>query len=204
MEKIDLKKKYSTLYKAKVAKIDIVAVPKLTYLAADGHGDPNNSKQFQALTEALFSLSYTIKFMIKAGDQQIDYGVMPLEGLWWTDDMGQFSMENKSLWKWTLMIMQPDFVTETIINEAKNQLSKKKKLTELVNIRSEIMEEGFCAQILHVGPYNTEPATIIKLHDYIKDNGYKLHGKHREIYLNDMRRVSPEKLKTIIRQPICK
>lgn len=203
MEKLDLKKELSTLYKAKANTIEIVTVPKLNYLMLDGTGDPNNSKQFQDAVEALFSLSYTVKFMIKKGEQ-IDFGVMPLEGLWWTDDMNHFSMENKADWKWTLMIMQPEFVTPSVIKQAKEQLSKKKNLPLLDNIRLETMNEGLCAQILYIGPYNAEPPTIIKLHTEIKDRGYKLHGKHREIYLNDMRRTAPEKLKTIIRQPIIK
>ena len=204
MEKIDLKKKYAELYKASANKMAIVTVPKLNYLMVDGVGDPNTSKQFQDAIEALYSLSYTIKFMIKKGGQQIDYGVMPLEGLWWTDDMNNFSMESKAAWKWTLMIMQPDFVTQSIIDEAKEQINKKKNPILLNDVRLEAMEEGLCAQVLHIGPYNTEPPTIMKLHAFIKENGYNLHQKHREIYLSDMRRTAPEKLKTNLRQPITK
>ena len=204
MQRLDFKKQYAGLYKASANKINLVTVPELHYLMIDGTGDPNNSKQFQDAVEALFSLSYTIKFMIKKGEQQIDYGVMPLEGLWWTDDINNFSMDNRDEWKWTLMIMQPNFVTPSIIEEAKEQVNKKKGLPLCDNLRFEIADEGLCAQILHIGPYSTESPTIVKLHEWIKDSRYKLHGKHREIYLSDMRRTAPEKLKTIIRQPVTK
>ncbi len=204
MKKIDLKKSYEKLYKAKAGKPEIVTVPRLQYLMCDGHGDPNNSKLFQDAVEALYSLSYTLKFMVKNGAMQIDYGVMPLEGLWWTDDMNNFSMEDKAAWKWTLMILQPDFVTAEMVEQARDQVAKKKNPMLPGNVRMETMEEGMCAQLLHTGPYSTEPPNIIKLHEFIKENGYQLYGKHREIYLNDMRRTAPEKLKTIIRQPMRK
>ncbi|BAU53406.1 GyrI-like domain-containing protein [Mucilaginibacter gotjawali] len=204
MKRIDLKKDFAALYKVSANKISLVTVPKLNYLMIDGHGDPNNSVQFQEAVNALFSVSYTLKFMLKKSEQQIDYGVMPLEGLWWTDDMNSFSMENKAAWKWTIMIMQPDFITSPIIEQAKELAAGRKALPMLNNLRLESMEEGVCAQLLHIGPYSAEGPNILKLHAFIKENGYKLHGKHREIYLNDMRRTAPEKLKTIIRQPVTK
>ena len=168
----------------------------------DGKGNPNNSKEFQDAIEALYPVAYTLKFMIKKGPQQVDYGVMPLEGLWWMDDMSEFSMENKDKWKWTLMIMQPDFIDRKMVEDAIEAVAKKKAPAALSKIRFESMKEGKCAQILHIGPYDQEPANIMKLHAFIKENGYKLHGKHREIYLTDMRRTAPDKLKTIIRQPM--
>ncbi len=204
MQKIDLKKEYPHLYKASANKYDVVTVPELSYLMMDGSGDPNNSQQFQEATGALYSIAYTIKFMVKKGEQQIDFGVMPLEGLWWTDNMSGFSMEHKDKWKWTLMILQPDFVSDAIVALAREQVIKKKKLTSVEAVRLERMNEGLCAQTLHIGPYSEEPPTIVKLHTFIKENGYQLHNKHREIYLNDMRRTAPDKLKTIIRQPIVK
>lgn len=204
MKKIDFKKELEGIYKVAANKIEVVTVPKLNYLMIDGFGDPNNSQLFQSAIEALYSLSYTIKFIIKKGDRQIDYGVMPLEGLWWSDNMANFSMENKADWKWTLMIMQPEFVTASIVSMAKEQAGKKKDMPMLNDIRLETMDEGLCAQILHTGPYSAAPPTIARLHAFIKDNNYNFNGKHREIYLNDMRRTAPEKLKTIIRQPIIK
>ncbi len=202
MKKIDLKKEFATLYKASAGKPVLVDVPPLNYLMIDGTGDPNQSQQFQDAIEALYTLSYTIKFMFKKGPEQIDYGVMPLEGLWWTDEIQNFSMKDKSAWKWTLMIMQPEFVSKEIVLAAKEQASKKKDPALLKKVRLEKMQEGLSAQVLYIGPYNEEPPTIEQLHAFIIDKGYKLHGKHREIYLNDMRKTAPDKLKTIIRQPV--
>ena len=204
MEKYDFKKEYRELYSASANKISLVTVPKLNFLVIDGQGDPNNSEQFQQAVAALFSVSYTVKFLLKKGAQQIDYSVMPLEGLWWTDDMNNFSMENKAAFKWTIMIMQPDFVTAEIIEEGKAQAAKRKALPLLNSLGLDTMEEGLCAQVLHVGPYDTEMPTIVRLHSYIAENGYRMRGKHREIYLSDMRRTPAGKLKTIIRQPIVK
>jgi hypothetical protein len=204
MKKIDFKKELQDIYKVSSNKVEVVTAPQLNYLMIDGYGDPNNSPLFQDAVEALFGLSYTIKFMLKKGIQQIDYGVMPLEGLWFSDNIKNFSMENKAAWKWTLMIMQPEFVTSSIVRMGVEQASKKKDLPMLDDISFGTMDEGLCAQVLHSGPYNTEPATIACLHAFIKDNDYSFNGDHREIYLNDMRRTSPEKLKTIIRQPIIK
>jgi hypothetical protein len=204
MNKIDLKKEYSQLYKCGNNKTMIVTVPELQYLMCDGHGDPNNSEIFQQAIEALYGLSYTLKFMIKKGPLQVDYGVMPLEGIWWADDMNDFLLNDRNKWKWTLMILQPDLVTPSLVEEARKQLSLKKEVPMLQNVRLEKMAEGTCAQILHIGPYSAEGPTIEKLHNFIADEGYKLHGTHREIYLSDMRRTAQEKLKTIIRQPIKK
>ncbi|MFI5140426.1 MAG: GyrI-like domain-containing protein, partial [Sphingobacteriales bacterium] len=153
MEKFDFKKEYKELYKASAKKMEMVTVPKLNYLMIDGHGDPNNSEIFQQAINALFSVSYTIKFMLKKGKQQIDYGVMPLEGLWWTDDMSNFQMQDKSTWKWTIMIMQPEFVTPEIIEQAKELAAKRKALPMLNSMRLETMNEGLCAQVLYIGPY---------------------------------------------------
>lgn len=206
MEKLDLKKQLAPLYSQPAGRISLVDVPDARFLMIDGEGNPNSSQAFSEAVEALFGLSYTLKFMIKKGPNPVDYGVMPLEGLWWTDDMNHFSMDNKDLWKWTLMIRQPDFITSDMVREATAQLSKKKgaELPALPRLRFEAMAEGLCAQILHIGPYSDEPPTIQKLHAFIHENGYELRGKHREIYLGDARRTAPEKLKTILRQPVRK
>lgn len=200
--KIDLKKESGPLYRQSAGKISLVEVPEQQYLMVDGHGDPNNSKMFQDAIEALYSLSYTIKFMLKKQGRE-DYAVMPLEGLWWTEDMANFSTDNREAWLWTLMILQPSFITYTDVEIARQQLVAKKALILLPMVRLETMNEGTCAQILHIGPFSEEPPTIQRLHQYIKEQGYRLRGKHREIYLSDMRRTAPEKLKTIIRQPVC-
>ena len=202
MEKNDLKKTFKDLYVVPRNKMVIVDVPQMTYVAIDGTGDPNTAASFQEAVQALFSIAYTIKFMVKKGPLQVNYGVMPLEGQWWTDDMNNFAMERKEDWQWSLMIMQPQLVTREIYEEAMTIVRKRSDLPALHKLRLETMTDGLCAQILHTGPYSEEPATIMKLHQFIADQGYRLTGRHREIYLSDMRRTAPEHLKTIIRQPI--
>jgi len=152
--------------------------------------------------EALYSVSYALKFLIKKGATGVDYGVMPLEGLWWVDDMAEFSVDNKGIWKWTVMIMQPEFVTKELVDKALEEVEKKKNLPALSKIRFESYHEGQSAQIMHIGPFSAEGPTIEKLHGFIKEKGYSLRGKHHEIYLSDPRRTAPEKMKTVLRQPI--
>ncbi|WP_066497644.1 GyrI-like domain-containing protein [Abyssisolibacter fermentans] len=202
MSKIDFKKEYKELYKPSVKKVSIVEITKFNYLSIDGVGDPNTSIEYKQAIEALFSVSYKVKFMIKKGSIGIDYGVLPLEGLWWTEDMNDFSIERKDLWNWTAMIMQPDFVEKELVDEAMKEVNKKKELPAISKIKFQIIEEGLAAQIMHIGPYSEEKPTIEKLHNYIKDNGYVFNGKHHEIYLSDVRKAAPQNLKTIIRQPI--
>jgi hypothetical protein len=201
MQKLDLKKELGAMYRQPAGKISVVEVPPQQYLMVDGHGDPNSSVLFQDAIEALFSLSYTLKFMLKKQSRE-DYTVMPLEGLWWADDMTSFSEGNRDAWLWTLMILQPSFITNTDVEVARQQLMAKKEVILLPMVRLEMMDEGACMQILHIGSFSEEPPTIQKLHQFIKEQGYRLRGKHREIYLSDMRRTAPEKLKTIIRQPV--
>lgn len=202
MKKIDYKKELKHLYAASAKNVEAVEVPQMNFLMIEGEGDPNTSQSFQDAVEALFSVSYTLKFMVKKGKQGIDYGVMPLEGLWWADDMSRFSIENKDIWKWTLMIMQPDCVTGDLVAEAIEQVKKKKSLTALPKLCFEAFSEGKAAQILHVGPFSEEGPTIQRVHDFIRAMKHKLSKKHHEIYLSDIRKAAPEKLKTIIRQPL--
>ncbi|MCP5062742.1 MAG: hypothetical protein GY936_09785 [Ignavibacteriae bacterium] len=204
MEKIDYKKEFKHLYKPSAKKVEFVDIPKMNFLMIDGKGNPNTSEEYSQAVEALFSLSYTIKFIIKKGNMKIDYGVMPLEGLWWVDDMKEFNVNQKDDWKWTSMIMQPEYVTPEIFEEALVQRKKKKDLPALAKIRFESLTERKSAQIMHLGPFSEEGPTIEKLHEFIEENGFKLDGKHHEIYLSDIRRAAPEKWKTIIRQPIKK
>src|ERR1700694_2434853 len=143
MEKLDLKKKWKQFYGAKAGVIETVEVPSLTYFMVDGEGDPNNSPTFQAAVEALFSLSYTLKFSLKKSPSPIDYGVMPLEGLWWADDPGVFHEADKSTWKWTAMIAQPDFISRSQAEAAFIEVRKKKRnLTAIDQARFETLEEG--------------------------------------------------------------
>ncbi|MFQ5753710.1 MAG: GyrI-like domain-containing protein [bacterium] len=201
MPKLDLKKQLHHLYNPSKKEVTIVDVPEMNFLMIDGKGDPNTSEAYQQAIEALFSVSYTLKFMIKKGATAIDYAVMPLEGLWWAEDRSQFSTENKDAWLWTAMIMQPEYVTKELFEEAKVQAAKKKELPALPLLRFEAFYEGKAAQILHIGPFAEEGATIEKIHNFIHKQGHELKGKHHEIYLSDFRRTAPEKLRTIIRQP---
>ena len=201
MRRIDYKKELRHLYKPSSKQVEIVNVSTMNFLMIDGEGDPNTSQAYQDAIEALFSVSYTLKFMVKRGEQQIDYGVLPLEGLWWSDEPTEFKVENKDKWKWTSMIMQPEYVTNNLIEAAVGQVKKKKNLASLLAMRFESFGEGAAAQSMHIGPFSEEGPTIAKIHSFISDNGYEVAGKHHEIYLSDFRKTSPDKLKTIIRQP---
>ncbi len=202
MKKIDLKKEHAGLYAVSAKAPVIVEVPALNYLLIDGKGDPNTSLDYQAAVEALFSVSYTLKFMVKKGKEAIDYGVMPLEGLWWVEDMTKFDIYKKGDWLWTAMILQPEFITLQMVEAAVTAVKNKKNLPALGKIRFESYTEGKAGQILHIGPFSEEGPTIQRLHHFIEEQGYHLQGKHHEIYLSDIRKAAPEKWKTIIRQPV--
>jgi hypothetical protein len=204
MEKIDLKKEMKSIYDTSAKEVQIIEVPVMNYLMGDGTGDPNTSVEYQNAVEALYAVAYTLKFMVKKA-QEIDYGVMPLEGLWWMDDMTEFRIDSKNKWKWTSLIIQPKYVTRDLVKMASEQAARKKTLPALNEMGFESFKEGFAAQILHIGPFSAEGPTIQKLHEYIKSRGNAFNGvkqKHHEIYFNDPRRVNPEKMKTIIRQPM--
>lgn len=202
MRKLDLKKQWKELYGAKAGSIAAVNVFPLRYLMVDGAGDPNTSKAFGEAIEALYSLSYTLKFTLKKSPRAIDYGVMPLEGLWWADDPRVFHAVDKSQWKWTAMILQPDVIVTAEVDAAFDQVRKKKNPAALDRVRFETLEEGTAAQVLYRGPFADEGPTIQRMHDFIHAAGKELCGKHHEIYLSDPRRTAPEKLRTIIRQPM--
>src|SRR6266536_1747135 len=199
--KIDPKRELRQLYRARRAP-ELVEVPALAFLMIDGHGAPNASPRYQAALQALYGVSYALKFALKRGPLQLDYPVMPLEGLWWVPDMSEFSIEHKSDWDWTMMIMQPAEVTPELAEEAARTVAGKKQLTAATELRLERYTEGASAQILHLGPYADEGPTIERLHAFIEEQGYDKRGKHHEVYLGDPRRSAPERLKTIIRQPI--
>ncbi len=203
MDKIDFKKQYKELYSAKEKPV-IVDVPALNFAMVDGEGDPNTAPAFPQAIEALYAISYTIKFMLKKTGEFPDYSVPPFEGLWWMGGEDVFDFEAKHNWKWTAMIMQPEIVTRKIFNDGLKIAKEKKELPALWGMRLEKWKEGKAAQILHVGPYSAEQPTIAVLHEFIKASGYMLEGKHHEIYLSDPRKTAPEKLKTIIRQAVGK
>ncbi|MBJ7308638.1 GyrI-like domain-containing protein [Rugamonas sp. CCM 8940] len=201
MEKIDLKKDWKQLYQPSAKEVVEVEVPPLHYLMVDGAGDPNTTPAYAEAVEALFSVSYTAKFMLKKGAQPIDYAVMPLEGLWWADDMAAFEANERSQWRWTMMILQPDFVGADVIDAAMAEVQRKKALPGVARLRYDSFVEGRCAQLLHVGPFSEEKPNIDRLHAYIDGRGGR-RGKHHEIYLSDIRRAAPERWKTIIRHPM--
>lgn len=200
MGKQDLKRELKPFYGASAKHVVEVVVPAFNFLMIDGEGDPNASAAYAEAVEALFSVAYTAKFAHKRETGR-DYVVMPLEGLWWADDLSAFERRDKGRWKWTMMIMQPPTVTVAAIDAAIAAVARKKSLGSLARLRFEAFEEGRCAQILHVGPFSSEGPTIERVHDFIRRHG-ALRGKHHEIYLSDIRRTAPERWKTLIRQPM--
>lgn len=201
MRKVDLKRELKHLYQPSAQEVVQVEVPAFQFLMIDGEGDPDTSRAYVEAVEALFSVSYTAKFMVKKGAQGIDYAVMPLEGLWWSEDMSAFVSNDRSKWKWTMMIMQPQFVEEAVIQASIAEVKRKKALPAVDALRLENFSEGLCAQILHIGPFSEEGPTIQRVHDFI-DARSALAGKHHEVYLSDIRRADPTRWKTIIRQPM--
>ena len=201
MLKIDYKKELKDLYKPSFKKVEIVDVPALQFLMIDGEGDPNTSQSYKEAIETLYPVAYTIKFMIKKGDVGVDFGVLPLEGLWWADDPSAFTEGRKDEWKWRMMIMQPKLVTADIYNNAITEVKRKKNPAALAKIRLDNFSEGKAAQILHIGPFSEEGPTIEKVHSFINGSGHSIDGLHHEIYLSDIRKAAPQKWKTIIRQP---
>lgn len=201
MEKIDYKKELKEFYRPSSRQVVAVDVPVLSFLMVDGEGSPQTATAFQDAVESLYSVSYTLKFMVKASESAVDYGVLPLEGLWWADDMSDFLDGNKDRWKWTLMIMQPEMVTEELFEEAVSRVRKKKNPPALDKLRFERFDEGRAAQIMHIGSFDDEGPTVQRVHRFIEESGGQLSGNHHEIYLNDPRRTAPERLKTVIRQP---
>ena len=202
MTHTDWKKDLKHLYNPPKGKFTFVDVPPLNFLMLDGHGDPNTAQDYVDAVQALYSLAYTIKFALKA--KGVEFPVAPLEGLWWVSDMARFTMADKSEWDWTMMILQPDAVTADVVEAARAEALRKKGLPALERVRLETYHEGLSVQTMYLGPYADEGPTIAAMHRFAEEQGYALHGKHHEIYLGDPRRSVPEKLKTIIRQPVQK
>jgi len=204
MEKVDFKKELDYLYKPSSKDFTIVAVPPLKYLMIDGEGDPNTSPEYAAAVEALYSVSYALKFMSK-NDLGQDYVVPPLEGLWWADDMADFAKRRKESWKWTALIMVPNWITKALVKKALKSVEEKKENAKLADIRHETLKEGKSVQILHIGPYDKEGPMLHRMHyEFMPANNLTFNGKHHEIYMSDPRKVTPEKLRTVVRQPVKK
>lgn len=197
-EKTDFKKTRKEFFAAK-GEFSLVTLPRVNYLMIDGAGAPE-SDDFTSALELLYPVAYTLKSQQKA--LGADFGVPPLEGLWWADEPSAFTGNRREEWKWTLMIMVPDAVTQSDLEFAKAEVLRKKSL-DASTIRLEHFEEGLCAQVMHIGPYSNEGLVLERLHSaYMPEHGLTFNGHHHEVYLSDARRVEPAKLKTILRQPV--
>ncbi|WP_306049096.1 GyrI-like domain-containing protein [Oceaniradius stylonematis] len=201
MEKTDFKKTLKHLYRPSAKDFALVEVPAMRFVMVDGFGNPNTAPAYKRAVEWLYSVSYALKFASKKQLER-DYGVLPLEGLWWAEDMDAFTAGDKDKWSWTAMIMQPDWITDAMfaaaVDKARGKLGDPPE-----SLRLDTFDEGLSVQIMHIGPYDAEGPTIARLHQqFIPRNGLTENGHHHEIYLSDPRRVAPEKLKTIIRQPV--
>ena len=200
---IDFKKTLKEYY-VPPKEFVIVDLPKMQFIMVDGHGDPNTAQEYQDAVEALYAVAYKMKFISKKTLEK-DYVVPPLEGLWWAEDMETFHTREKSQWDWTMMIMTPEWITAEIFAEAVQQVRKPKDPTSLDLVRLEYYNEGLSVQVMHIGSYDDEGPVLAQMHnDFIPNNGLVENGKHHEIYLSDPRRVAPEKLKTVLRQPVHK
>ena len=200
-KKLDLRKELRHIYEAAQDKVAEIDVPVLNHLRIDGKGDPNTSRGYREAVESLFATAYALKFAVKKSSG-IDYSVMPLESLWWTERGKPFFSENKKDWLWSALIVQPPVVTGELLGRLLEQVKERKALPALARLRLEPFVEGKSLQTLHIGPYSAEGLTIGKLHQYAKEHGYSLSGRHHEIYLNTPQRTVPERLRTIIRQPV--
>lgn len=209
MIKTDFKKVERALYSGKVGRFDVIEVPPQLYLKVDGAGNPGTAPAYGRALAALYGLSYGLKFHGKP--QGVDHVVGPLEGLWWADDMSSFAARDKDQWQWTMMIRQPDWVTvadmalglESVVAKTAKKRDAATDEATLRSVRLEGLSEGLVVQVLHVGSYDEEGPILADMHNrFIPENGLAMRGLHHEIYLGDPRKVAPEKLKTILRQPV--
>lgn len=198
---MDLKKHLDS-YAARRGEFRVLEVPALRYLMIDGSGDPNAAESYADALATLYPVAYALKFASKARGQ--DYVVPPLEALWWADDMRTFtSARDKSSWQWTAMLLVPEWVTDEAVAETITTVGETKQPPSIDLLRLELLTEGLCVQTLHIGPYDDEGPVLAELHDrFLPDEGLELTGRHHEIYLSDPRRAAPEKLRTILRQPV--
>jgi len=199
--KVDFKKHYKHLYKPSSKAFSVVEVPPLQYLMVDGKGAPYSEPYVHAIG-ALYPMAYTLKFFSKV-ELGRDYTVPPLEALWWAEDMDAFVRRDKDAWEWTAMILLPEWLTASHVADARAIVRKKKNPEALDRVRLESYDEGLSVQLLHIGSYEDETEPLRVLHEeYLPQNKLTETGKHHEIYLSDPRKVAPEKLKTVLRQPV--
>ncbi|UDF04499.1 GyrI-like domain-containing protein [Asticcacaulis sp. AND118] len=201
MRKVDLKRERKTLYTAPAGQFVLIEVPPMPFLMIDGHGSPD-APPFAEAMEALFSVAYGLKFMSKV-ECQSDYTVPPMEGLWWAERYESFYDRDKDLWSWRIMVPQPDWITPDMFARAVVGAGRKGKGgVALGRLRLETYDEGLSVQTLHLGSYDEEGPLIARLHEWLRQNGLAETHPHHEIYLSDPRRTAPEKLKTLLRQPV--
>lgn len=200
--KVDLKRELDA-FRARHGEFRLLEVPPLNALMIDGHGDPNTAPEYAAALAALYPLAYAVKFASKR-ELERDFVVMPLEGLWWADDHASFtSRRDKSQWHWTMMIVQPDWIDDDLVSAAREAVLAKGTTAGIERVRFERFNEGLCVQTLHLGSYDDEAPVLAEMHaNAIVGQGLRLTGKHHEIYLSDPRRTAPERLRTILRQPV--
>lgn len=201
MQSYDIKKAHRELYEPKAGEYTVVDVPEFWYLKIDGHGDPNTAEEYRAALESLYPLSYSVRKICKERLDRV-HTVAPLEGLWWAKDFSVFTSRAKYEWDWTMMIAQPEYVTAEIVEEAR-EAARKKAPPALDHVRFEPHADGLSVQVLHIGSYDDEGPVLQRMHEeFIPQTGLVLTGKHHEIYLSDPRRTAPQKLRTILRQPV--
>jgi hypothetical protein len=201
MDAFDIKRERRDLYAPRVGEFALIEVPELSFLMVDGHGNPNTAAPYREAVDALYSVSYAVRFSAKKELGRV-HVVGPLEGLWWADDMDAFLTRSKDDWSWTLMIHQPDWITPELADAARAVAAKKKDLPALGRLRFERYHEGPSVQTLHIGSYDDEAPTIERMHEFAASQGLALRGKHHEIYLGDPRKVEAAKLRTVLRQPV--
>lgn len=208
MTKLDLRKAYKHLYRPSSRDVSLVEVPPLQFAMVNGAIEPSSSpglsQSFKDALGALYGISYTLKFMSKLDPvSPLDYTVMGLEALWWVED-GQFDINKPDNWHWQAMILQPEHITQAIFAEGVNRLRKKKPSPAVDQLRLETFEEGLCMQIMHIGPYADEPATVARMDAFAVENGLHKRGHHHEVYLGNPLQAEPSKLKTILRHPVAR
>ncbi|WP_417582970.1 GyrI-like domain-containing protein [Pelagibacterium sp.] len=203
MEKVDFKKQLKTLYgPTKSRGLYLVDVPTMRFLMIDGRGDPNIESGYRDAVETLYAVAYALKSASKTQLER-DYVVPPLEGLWWARDVKSFAARDKHKWKWTMMIMVPDWIGPAMIVAAIETARTKKRPVALDRLRVEALAEGKAVQVLHIGAYDDEGPVIARMHNsFIPELGLVPVGRHHEIYLGDPRKTAPEKLRTVLRQPV--
>lgn len=197
----DVKRDLKSCYAPTNTDWALVEVPDQAFIAIDGAGDPNTVARYGDAVAALYAVAYTAKFAAKAAGH--DFVVAPLEGLWWSDDLDAFTSGTRDAWQWRMLISMPAWVTAGDVEKARDTALAKKELPAIAEVRHTTLSEGRCAQALHHGPYADEAPLLARLHDeWLGEHGLAMRGVHHEVYLSDPRRTAPDRLRTVLRQPV--